>query len=105
MSVSDKSFVGELLTLSGGENIFQELPRDYSRIKPEKVVEADPEIIILTYPGITAQQVQNRKGWEVISACRTGKIYTTDDIDPDLILRASPRIIEAIQKLQEFLQK
>jgi len=105
MSVSDSSFVGELLNISGGKNIFPELPRDYSRIKPEKVIEANPEIIILTYPGITAKQVQNRKGWEVISACKTGKIYTAEDINPDLILRASPRIVDGIKKIQELLRK
>ncbi|MBC8384587.1 MAG: ABC transporter substrate-binding protein [Candidatus Cloacimonetes bacterium] len=105
MSVSDDSFVGELLTASGGKNVFSKLPRDYSRIKPEKVIEANPEIIILTYPGISAEDIQNRKGWEVISACQTGKIYSIKDIDPDLILRASPRVIEGISKLQELLSK
>ena len=105
MSVSDESFVGELLTVSGGNNIFPHLPREYSRIKPEKVIEANPEIIILTYPGITKEQVQNRKGWSVISACKTGKIYSIDDINPDLILRASPRIIEGIQRLKEIIEK
>ena len=103
MSVSSKSFVGEIIELAGGENIFSELSRDYSRINPEKVVEKNPEIIILTYPGVSAQQIKERKGWSKIEACKNNKIYTTEDINPDLILRASPRIIAGISKLKKLL--
>ncbi len=101
MSVNEESFVGELVTLAGGVNIFSELPREYSRIDAEKVIEADPKIIILTYPGVSADDVQDRKGWEVISAVENNKIFSTSDIDPDLILRASPRCIEGIKQLQK----
>jgi len=104
MSVSDKSFVGEVVQAAGGNNIFSELPRDYSRIKPEQVIEANPEIIILTYPGIDAVQIKERKGWEVISACKSNRIYTVENIDPDLILRASPRVIEGIKKLKKIFK-
>lgn len=103
MSVSDSSFVGEVVRYAGGDNIFSFLPRDYSKIKPEEVIVADPDIIIITYPGMTASQIKDRKGWEVISACRNNHIFTVEDIDPDLILRASPRVVEGIMKLQKVL--
>ncbi|MBN1948495.1 MAG: ABC transporter substrate-binding protein [Candidatus Cloacimonetes bacterium] len=102
MSVSDSSFVGELISLAGGRNVFPDLPREYSRISAEKVVDLDPEIIIVTYPGVDARTVASRKGWEVISACRNGRIYTTEDINPDLILRATPRALEGIKRLREL---
>ena len=101
MSVSDNSFIGEVIQLAGGNNIFAHLPRDYSRIKPEDVILADPEIILLTYPGISAEQIKERKGWYIISACKNNRIYTVEDINPDLILRASPRIIEGMKLLQK----
>ena len=99
MSVNKISFVGELITLAGGDNIFSSLPREYSRIDAEKVIETDPEVIILTYPGVSAEDVQLRKGWEVISALKNNKIFSASDIDPDLILRASPRCITGIKQL------
>jgi iron complex transport system substrate-binding protein len=105
MSVSDRSFVGEVVEIAGGDNIFSQLPRDYSRIDPEKVIEADPDIIILTYPGVTSEQIKNRKGWEVISACRNNRIYTNTEINPDLILRASPRILEGLKILQKVFNE
>jgi iron complex transport system substrate-binding protein len=103
MSVSRDSFVGELVHLAGGENIFDSLPREYSRISPERVVEADPEVIIITYPGGSKEQMKNRRGWEVISAVRHERIYTVNDIDADIILRASPRLIDGIKALRELI--
>lgn len=104
MSVSDSSFVGELIELAGGDNIFNQLPREYARINPEMILTANPEIIILTYPGITKKQIKARKGWNKLSAVKKNQIYTVSDLDPDLILRASPRIISGLQKLNEFFQ-
>ena len=105
MSVSDRSFVGEVVEIAGGNNIFSQLPRDYSRIDPEKVIETDPDIIIVTYPGVTSEQIKNRKGWEVISACRNNRIYTNSEINPDLILRASPRVVEGLKILQKVFHE
>lgn len=104
MSVSRRSLIGELVTLAGGNNIFEELPRDYSRIRAEDVIKADPEIIILTYPGVSPQDVKSRKGWQNISACQNDRIYDVNDLDPDLILRAGPRIIEGIRALRRIFE-
>jgi iron complex transport system substrate-binding protein len=102
MSISENSFIGELVTLAGGKNIFSELPREYSRIRQEEVIIADPEIIIVTYPGVTAEQIKDRKGWQNIKACQNKRIYTVKDVNPDLILRAGPRVIEGLRLLQEL---
>ncbi|MBN1326849.1 MAG: ABC transporter substrate-binding protein [Candidatus Cloacimonetes bacterium] len=105
MSVANNSFVGELIELAGGDNIFSELPRNYSRIKPEEIINRDPEIILITYPGISREDIINRKGWSDISACLDQRIYTIDDIDPDLILRASVRVTEGLQRLREIFDE
>jgi iron complex transport system substrate-binding protein len=104
MSVSRNSFVGELIEIAGGENIFTELPRDYSRVRAEDVIRSDPEIIILTYPGVTPREIKFRKGWQYISACRNDRIYGVEDLDPDLILRAGPRITEGLRILKRVFQ-
>ncbi|MEA2096661.1 MAG: helical backbone metal receptor [Candidatus Cloacimonadota bacterium] len=103
MSVSDRSFVGEVIQKAGGNNIFAELPRDYSRVKAEDIINADPEIIVLTCPPeVTAESIKIRKGWEVISAVKNDRIYTALDINPDLIIRATPRVIEGMKILQKI---
>jgi iron complex transport system substrate-binding protein len=105
MSVSDRSFVGEVVQKAGGNNIFAELPRDYSRVKAEDIINANPEIIILTCPPeVTAESIKIRKGWEVISAVKNNRIYTALDINPDIIIRATPRVIEGMKKLQKIFK-
>ncbi len=101
MSASDESFLGELITTAGGDNIFETLPRDYSMINTEDVILANPDIILLTYE-TDKETVLNRKGWQDISAIRSRKVYTVEDIDPDLILRAGPRIVEGVRKMEEI---
>ncbi len=101
MSASDEAFLGELITIAGGDNIFETLPRDYSMINTEDVILANPDIIILTYE-TDKETVLNRKGWQDISAIRNRKVYTVEDMDPDLILRAGPRIVEGVRKMEEI---
>lgn len=102
MSVSESSFIGELIVHAGGDNIFNELPREYSRIRQEEVINSNPEIIILTYPGVTADQIKERKGWQGIAACQNDRIYTVAELDPDTILRAGPRIVEGLRELRKI---
>ncbi len=106
MSVSDKSFVGEVVQTAGGNNIFSELVRDYARVKAEDVIGANPEIIILTCPSeVTAESIKNRKGWEVISAVQNNRIYSANEVNPDLIIRATPRVIEGMRILQKLFNE
>jgi iron complex transport system substrate-binding protein len=104
MTAASSSFIGDLIKKSGGENIFPELPRDYCRVTPESVVSRDPDIIIVTYPGITREDIMKRAGWEHISAVQNGKIYTQEDFDMELIVRAGPRSLEGIKILSQIFQ-
>ncbi len=102
MSVSDKSYVGELIELAGGDNIFSKLERDYSRVKAEDVIKARPDIMIC-YSQDTKDNIKKRMGWRSIPAIRNDRIYFEKDINPDLILRAGPRCVLGAKRLQEML--
>jgi iron complex transport system substrate-binding protein len=101
MSVSDGSFVGEVIEAAGGDNIFPRLERDYARVSAEDVVRAKPDIIIC-YSLDTCENLRSRKGWQDIPAVKNNRIYLDKDIDPDLIQRASPRVIEGMRKLNKI---
>ncbi|MFO7660632.1 MAG: helical backbone metal receptor [Candidatus Cloacimonadaceae bacterium] len=101
MSVSDQSFVGELIELAGGDNIFTTLERDYSRVKAEDVIKANPEIIIC-YSQDSADNIRKRMGWKDIPAVKNNRIYYEKDINPDWILRAGPRCVQGARRLQEL---
>lgn len=101
MSVSDSSFVGELIEIAGGDNIFPSLERDYARVNPEAVIKAKPDIMIC-YSQDTLTNIKSRKGWQDIPAIRKGRIFFEKDINPDLIQRATPRSMNGMRKLQEL---
>lgn len=104
MSVSDESLVGELINYSGGVNSFKVLERDYSRINPEEVIKAMPDIMIC-YSRDSLENILSRKGWNVIPAIKNKQIYFEEDISPDLIQRASPRSIQGMKELAKIYQK
>ena len=103
MSVADNSFVGELIELAGGDNIFDSLERDYSRVNPEKVIEGRPDIMIV-YSRDSLENIRNRKGWQVIPATQNEMIFFEGDIHPDLIQRGGPRIIQGLKELQRIYE-
>ena len=105
MTVNKNSLVGELIQIAGGENIFNNLPRPYCRINAEEVIKANPDIILLLYPNVKSENVKNRKGWNHIEAVINEKIFSTEDIDTDMILRATPRTIQGIQKMEKLFHE
>jgi len=102
MTASSASFVGDVIKQAGLKNIFPELPREYCAVSSEKVVELNPDIILITYPGVDKNDIKERLGWSTISAIKNDRVFTTENIDPDLILRAGPRIVQGIQKLSQL---
>jgi iron complex transport system substrate-binding protein len=50
--------------------------------------------------GESAETVSARPGWEAIPAVQNQRIYA---VDPDIVSRPGPRVVEALETLQELL--
>lgn len=46
--------------------------------------------------GVSVDSVKARPGWDVIDAVKNNRIY---GVDPDIISRPGPRIVEALEEL------
>ncbi len=99
MTAGRGSFVDELITLAGGINIASEVSRPYSNFSAEKVVNLDPDVIILAYMdrGTPLKLVAGRFGWNTIAAVKNNRVY--NDISPDIILRPGPRITQGLKAI------
>jgi len=73
MTVNNDSFVADLVSLAGGKNLYSDLPRPYSRINQESVIEKNPDIIITTYP-TSPKEIYKRKGWSNVAAIKNSII-------------------------------
>jgi iron complex transport system substrate-binding protein len=100
MTASAGSFLDELITRAGGRNVARDIPGGYPRIDPEKVVEWDPEVILVAHsdrPGEATGRFRRRIGWSGVAAVRDGRII--DDVNPDLLFRPGPRLVDGVKAL------
>jgi iron complex transport system substrate-binding protein len=103
MTANDKTMVGELIEIAGGINVFAELPDQYPTISAEQLIELDPTFIIGPSSHgdqMTAEVIGNREGWKNMSAVKTGQIHI---VDGNIVSRASPRLIEALDSFVKIL--
>ena len=100
MTVSDGSFVADMIAIAGADNAGAGLPRPYSRIDPESVIAANPDVIIVAHSEATSDTIKERPGWSGINAVKEGRIY--DDVDEDLLFRAGPRFIDGLELIQNL---
>ncbi len=72
------------------------------QMSQEAVIQANPEVIVLADEpaGESPQTVAARPGWDQISAVREGRVHV---VDPDVLSRPGPRLVEAVQTLARLL--
>jgi iron complex transport system substrate-binding protein len=101
-SVGPGSFIADLYNVLGAENIAASTGQAYPQLSSEAIISADPEVIILADEGFgeSAETVGARPGWSVIDAVENDRVY---GIDPDIISRPGPRIVDALRALEGYL--
>ena len=95
--IADKSVYAEMIGLAGGTPITTGSATSWE-MSTEKLVAADPELIILgdSAYGVTPQAVAKRPGWAGLTAVKKGAITGIDDI---LVTRPGPRLGQGLQLL------
>lgn len=104
MTATPSSFISELLTLAGGENICSNAPADFIQVSSEWVVGSNPDIILCLEGDGTAparEQAMKRPGWHTIQAVKKGRVY--DHFNMDILTRPGPRVLEGIDLLRNTL--
>jgi iron complex transport system substrate-binding protein len=99
MSVNTRTIHHDLIQLAGGRNMTAEEPITYPRISLEEIIRRQPEIILISsmerggrFEKARAEWFQ----WPSIPAVKSGRVHL---IDSDLIDRASPRVVEGLEKM------
>ena len=99
MTAGPTSFIGELLTTAGFNNVFSDLTNRYTRVSSEVLVERDPQIIFAPTTHSTEVKLESfaiRPGWENVTAVREGKIFI---INGDQVSRCGPRLLDAMEQM------
>ena len=107
MAAGPETFIDELITLAGGENIFHDATTRWPSVSSESIIEKNPDVMVFPdkYMGRehfteTMEDITNRPGWDLISAVQNDAIY---EINADIISRAGPRLADALETLAKMI--
>jgi iron complex transport system substrate-binding protein len=98
-SASTGTFIGSIYRTLHAQNIAGDGGgTSYPQLTQEAIIAADPDIIVLADEefGVSIDSVRARPGWNAIKAVAENRIYA---IDPDIISRPGPRIVDALEQL------
>ena len=104
MTAGAGSFIDDLLARAGGRNVAHDVRSAYPRIDPEQVISWNPDVIVVAHsdtPGQAATRLATRIGWSDVAAVREKRVI--DDIDPDLLFRPGPRLVDGVKELAKRL--
>jgi iron complex transport system substrate-binding protein len=101
VAVGKGTFIDELITLAGGENIAAAAPHPWPHLPVEYVVAKAPQVIIEGVMG--SEREEPRKRWsdlKSIPAVKEDRIYF---LPSDKILRPGPRVGVALEELGRLI--
>ena len=102
MTVSGRHLINDVITLCGGRNIFAELEALTPTVSVEAVLAADPEVIIASGMGKERPEwLDDWKAWPQLQAVKSGRLHV---IDPNIIQRATPRLLLGAEQMCRFLR-
>ncbi len=102
MTLNGQHLVSDVIRLCGGRNIFHDAVPIAPSVGIEGVIAADPEVIVSS--GKLADLDRWRSQWlrwSGISAVANRHLYL---VPPDLMQRQSPRLLEGVEYLCDYLQ-
>ena len=88
-----QSFIGEMLTRLGLDNIIGPELGPFPRINPELVVRADPDLIMVGARSV--RELTGRHGWSQLRALRERHLCVFTPEEADVLVRPGPRMAEA----------
>jgi len=88
-----QSFIGEMMTRLGVQNIVEPQLGPFPRINPEYVVRANPDLIMIGSRNV--QGMAQRPGWGGMRALREQRVCVFTPEESDVLVRPGPRMAEA----------
>lgn len=88
------TFMDEMLKTIHAKNAASQ-QKGWVQMTDEAIVKLNPDVIITT-DGATLKDVKKRSGWKELKAVKNKQVYA---VDPDLVNRPGPRLIEGVKEI------
>jgi iron complex transport system substrate-binding protein len=107
-SAGPGTFIDDLITLAGGDNVAKSTGKEWPELSMEAVVAADPSVIVVLSghgggaltPAKALATLRTQDKWKNIAAVKGGRVFVLDD---DLITIPGPRLIDGLEALSKAL--
>ncbi|MBS1190820.1 MAG: Periplasmic binding protein [Rhodocyclaceae bacterium] len=97
VTVGGPQIISDAIRLCGGENVFGNINQMAPAVSVEAVLEANPEAIVATGMGDAQPAwLDDWKKWSRLTAVKRGNLF---HINPDIMQRHTPRILDGTEKL------
>lgn len=97
-TIGKASYLSELLTAAGGDNVFGDLDQPSPQVTLEEIARRDPDVILVG-PN-SAAKLRAHPGWATVRAVREGRVLIVDTM---LVGRPGVRMGEAARHLRRLL--
>ncbi|MFC1848749.1 ABC transporter substrate-binding protein [candidate division CSSED10-310 bacterium] len=97
-TTGNNSFVGELIDLAGGENVFASLQSFYPQISKEALIKRGPDMIIETFAGQTLTPRERNQiiaDWDALPMLPAVKNKNIVVVTADFLLIPGPRLVQS----------
>ncbi len=95
------TFLDDLVTISGGVNVFADLKMAWPQVSMEAIVQRNPDVVVVSVQGGSHAPLAERDdGWSQVEAVREGRVIR---VDPNLFNRPGPGVGEAALSLARAL--
>jgi iron complex transport system substrate-binding protein len=107
-SVTSETFIGEIYSLAGLENIADQAEGAetlYPQLSAEHIIDADPDLIFLADTkccGESPETVAARPGWGEMTAVGRGSVVALDD---DIASRWGPRVVDLLEIIVDSVNR
>lgn len=101
-TITDRHAISTAIKICGGENVFAGISGLAPSVSLEAVIAANPEAIIASVAPGSESWKEGWQEWDSVTAVATANLYS---VNPDLISRPGPRIIEGVSKICSSLDE
>jgi iron complex transport system substrate-binding protein len=95
------SFVDDLVRQAGLKNLAGDGTVPYPQYSFEKIIQDDPDVLIVSSGLIAKRTLQNDSRWRGINAVKHNQVLF---VEADLLSRPGPRAIEAVEQIADFIR-
>ncbi len=102
MTIGNRQIIADAIRVCGGENVFSHLTLMAPTVSVEAVIAANPEAIVASGMGESRPDwLDDWKRWSSMTAVARDNLFF---IQPDLIQRHTPRLLDGVERLCQHLE-